>query len=103
LFDICRFDEKRNSWLPGREIKHTSPHPNQHSILGDVLALAKKQQKKMSFDGEGGEKKQLGVLLAGYLEKQNPYGKVFRKRFVVLTQEAFHWFKVHLFDPLVSS
>jgi hypothetical protein len=56
----------------------------------------------MAFD-EGGENKQLGVLLAGYLEKQNPYGKVFRKRFVVLTQEAFHWFKVEFsLDLLVS-
>jgi hypothetical protein len=59
----------------------------------------------MSFDGKsgdgGGEHKQLGVLLAGYLEKQNPYGKVFRKRFIVLTQDAFHWFKVlSVFFPL---
>ena len=46
----------------------------------------------MSF---GEENKQLGVLLAGYLEKQNPYGKVFRRRFIVLTKEAFHWFKVN--------
>lgn len=48
----------------------------------------------MSFEGDGSDNKQLGVLLAGYLEKQNPYGKIFRRRFVVLTQEAFHWFKV---------
>lgn len=57
-----------------------------------------------SGDGGGSENKQLGVLLAGYLEKQNPYGKVFRKRFVVLTQDAFHWFKVPLSPTrLVSS
>jgi hypothetical protein len=42
-------------------------------------------------------KHQLGVLLTGYLQKQNPYGKAYRSRFVVLTQEAFHWFKVCYF------
>jgi hypothetical protein len=36
----------------------------------------------------------LVVLLSGYLEKQNPVFGGFRRRFVVLTHEAMHWFKV---------
>jgi hypothetical protein len=39
----------------------------------------------------------LGVLFAGNVEKQNPYSGVFKKRFLVLTQEGVHWFKVCLF------
>lgn len=40
----------------------------------------------------------LGVLFAGYVEKQNPYSGVFKKRFLVLTQDGVHWFKVSYFS-----
>jgi len=39
---------------------------------------------------EGG--KNLGVLYTGYLDKKNPVTGSFKKRFVVLTQHALHWF-----------
>lgn len=34
----------------------------------------------------------LGVLFTGYAEKQNPVSGVYKKRFLVLTQESLHWF-----------
>jgi hypothetical protein len=36
----------------------------------------------------------LVVLLSAYLDKQNPVFGGFRRRFVVLTHDALHWFKV---------
>jgi hypothetical protein len=37
----------------------------------------------------------LGVLYTGYLEKTTgQYGNKWKRRFVVLTHEAIHWFKV---------
>jgi len=35
----------------------------------------------------------LGVLFTGYMEKQNPIRKSYSKRFLVLTHEAFYWFR----------
>ena len=43
-----------------------------------------------SKHGSGGA---LGVLFTGYMEKQNPIRKTYSKRFLVLTHEAFYWFK----------
>jgi ABC-type sugar transport system substrate-binding protein len=43
---------------------------------------------------EENKQKNLGVLFAGNLDKLNPYGKTYRSRFVVLTNDNFHWFKV---------
>ena len=40
--------------------------------------------------------KNIGVLYTGYLEKKNPVGGAFKKRFVVLTNEAIHWYYLHL-------
>jgi len=34
----------------------------------------------------------LGLVLTGFMEKKNPYGR-WNRRFLVLTQEGFHWFK----------
>ena len=34
------------------------------------------------------------MLLSAYLDKQNPVFGGFRRRFVVLTHDALHWFKV---------
>jgi hypothetical protein len=39
------------------------------------------------------DSKHLGVLYTGYLEKRNPVTGSFKRRFAVLTHEAFHWFK----------
>lgn len=39
------------------------------------------------------DSKYLGVLYTGYLDKRNPVTGSFKKRFVVLTHDAFHWFK----------
>jgi len=36
--------------------------------------------------------KNLGVLYTGYLDKKNPWKGIYARRFVVLTQEAIHWF-----------
>jgi hypothetical protein len=36
----------------------------------------------------------LGILFSGNLYKKNPYGKAFRNRFVILTKDNVHWFKV---------
>jgi hypothetical protein len=35
----------------------------------------------------------LGVLYTGWLDKKNPVSGYYKKRFVVLTSEAIHWFK----------
>jgi len=37
--------------------------------------------------------KNLGVLYTGYAEKKNPISGTFKKRFVVLTHVAVHWFQ----------
>jgi hypothetical protein len=42
--------------------------------------------------GAGSVNKTLGVLYTGYLEKKNPVTGSFKKRFIVLTQSAIHWF-----------
>eukprot|EP01039_Chlorochromonas_danica_P008680 gene8680-9563_t len=46
------------------------------------------RNKDRSEDG-----KYLGVLYTGYLDKRNPVTGSYKKRFVVLTHEALHWFK----------
>lgn len=48
-------------------------------------------KKEKQEEGQGA--KSLGVLYTGYLEKKNPVSGSFKKRFVVLTQSALHWFK----------
>ena len=35
----------------------------------------------------------LGVLYTAYLDKRNPITGAYKKRFVVLTHEAIHWFQ----------
>ena len=55
--------------------------------------VIKRQSSSGVSDGPR-DHKNMGVLLTGFLEKQNPYGKAFRKRYVVLTKDGFHWFKV---------
>ena len=36
--------------------------------------------------------KVLGVLYTGYLDKRNPVSGAYKQRFVVLTNQAVHWF-----------
>jgi hypothetical protein len=99
----------------GWEVLENETHSNSghNKLVGSrvwILSLVREEcegKSEMSFEGNsggdgGGDNKQLGVLLAGYLEKQNPYGKVFRKRFVVLTQDAFHWFKVRTLYSILT-
>jgi hypothetical protein len=38
-------------------------------------------------------KNNLGVIFTSWISKQNPYSKVYKRRFMVLTTEALHWFK----------
>ena len=38
-------------------------------------------------------KNNLGVIFTSWVTKQNPYSKVYKRRFMVLTTEALHWFK----------
>jgi hypothetical protein len=59
-------------------------------------SVARQNSLASSFAGdEITKQKHLGVLFTGNLEKLNPYGKMYRTRFVVLTNENFHWFKVN--------
>jgi len=52
------------------------------------MAAKTEARKEKADDG-----KSLGVLYTGYLDKKNPMTGSFKKRFVVLTQNAIHWFK----------
>ena len=54
--------------------------------------------RRSSMNGNrrlGAEAKNFGVLFTGYLEKRQPkYLQTrYKQRFVVLTQDAVHWFK----------
>jgi hypothetical protein len=49
-------------------------------------------QQKTSSNIKDDYSKNLGVLYTGYLEKKNPTTGSYKKRFVVLTHEAIHWF-----------
>ena len=37
--------------------------------------------------------KTFGVLFTGYLDKRNPVTGSYKKRFAVLTRDAYHWFQ----------
>lgn len=62
------------------------------SILGNMAT------KKSSL--EDSSKNNWGVSFTGYVEKRNPVFGTYKKRFMVLTLEAVHWFKREENDDL---
>ena len=61
--------------------------------------MSKTDTRKDKTDSDQ-NKSTLGVLYTGYLDKKNPVTGSFKRRFVVLTQNALHWFKREDSDDL---
>jgi hypothetical protein len=64
------------------------------SILGTIGGMAKRSSL------EDSSKNNWGVSYTGYVEKRNPVYGNYKKRFMVLTLEAVHWFKREETDDL---
>ena len=61
----------------------------------DVVSAGPRHTNERNYGRMGAEAKNFGVLFTGYLEKRQPkYLQTrYKQRFVVLTQDAVHWFK----------
>jgi hypothetical protein len=68
-------------------------HPCNHSLPLSLTSYSLPHSLSLSLRLEM-DSEHLVVLLSAYLDKQNPVFGGFRRRFVVLTHDALHWFKV---------
>ena len=61
----------------------------------DIVSAGPRRSAGGNGSRMGAEAKNFGVLFTGYLEKRQPkYLQTrYKQRFVVLTQDAVHWFK----------